>query len=86
MEKCRLCNIIVWSGRSVIVPGGLANGTCISAEAGVTQDSDLDQARFNYFFFNPLLGKVMEYRLINLLEDTIPGGVASWNAKSQGCF
>lgn len=60
------------AGLIAAVPQGLVNGACISEKGGVTQDSDLDRVQFNNFF-NQLLLKVLEYGLINLLEDIIPG-------------
>ena len=49
--------------------------------------STLSLTKFNStIFFNQLLEKVMECKLINLLEDAMLGGVAFQKAKSQGCF
>lgn len=48
--------------------------------------STLSLTKFNStIFFNQLLEKVMECKLINLLEDAILG-VALQKAKSQSCF
>lgn len=67
-------------------PKDWLNGACISKKGGVTQDSDLDRVQFNYFLKSATRKSHGIQQTYQRLRRHNTGGMASQNAKSQGCF